>query len=686
MDISSINNKFFNEYKNFLLSENYELAKKVWNLNSAQISSSKTSRSSSEKAYNFWIFSFNLINYNLNKNLNEEEKVKFYSNIICDGKPDYSFDAIYIPDEWNIQIYDFKQWKEWLDFNDIETFKKFFIEHIEEWKRTDPNNPILIRLLEELDRKISLDNIKCDIYIIREKNIDEYVSFKNQLNELKWKTKKIKIWNINIIDWNEINNIIKKNLLTISDYNNSFYSLKVENFLNLEDGSNIITTSLFELLCFYLSSVKNKYDIFKLNIRKEKDKNVIRWNMIETIEDFPEKFFRFHNWINLTYDELNIKNNTFEFQFPQIINWCQTVTLLQKKFLKYIKIHLNINDWKNFDDTIGLDDVIKNIEKLKTAKILIKSHKTKLLDWEVDKIAEYSNNQNPIDKENLRANDLVQIIIEQFLSWLWYKYIRKEWEQREWKYIEIWTLFQLIHTCIFELPNWSKNDKNQIFTYDDSKYSYINILNNLSFEDIELIVQIYFNYSIYKNNKQDEGQKISDYYDHHIILALYHIISTWWEIQDNIDDEFENIFNIINTKILKDTKWTWFRRHVLQTRASIVWKELKYIIYSIYTFNIKINIWENEYNITELEKYKIDREYNKSINSESRLWNTTSIIKKIINNNKPWFLKEDLLLLLCWFYENFWWNIISESYYIDIDEVIRKKFIEKEWKIYLKSK
>lgn len=683
MHIDSLNEKFFDNYREFLLKQNKGLAKEVWSINSERISSTKLSKSSSIDAYNFWIFSLNLINLDLEENIKNEDKVWFYSNIICDWKPDYSFDAIYIPDDWNVQIYDFKSGRQGLDFNDIETFKNFFIKHIEESQRTNPDNPILIELLEKLDKKIVSDNVKIDIYIIRERNIDDYYHFENQLNELRWKTKKVKIWNISIIDWNKINDILRNNLMKISNYSTSFYDLKIEHILWLEDWSNIVVTSLYELLCFYLNTVKNNYDIFKLNVRKEVDKNVIRWNIIETIEVFPEKFFRFHNGINLTYEQIKINKNNLEFQFPQIINWCQTMSLLQNKFLKYIKIYLNINCGKDFNKEIWLEEVIRNIEKLKTAKILIKVHKAKVLDWDIDKIAEYSNNQNPINKENLRANDLVQVIIEQFISKLWYKYIRKEWELKDWSYIDIWTLFQLLHTCLFEVPNWSKNNKNQIFTFDNSKYSYLSILENIYLEDIEQIINIYFRYLDYKEQKFSLWSDVSDYYDHHIILALFYMYKNWI-CNPSIYDEFDNIYNLINGILGSKDRRTAFLRHFLQIKWMIVWRQLKYKLLNAYPITIKFCIWDIEYNLTELEKYKLDRLIEKEKNKKSKLWNITSVIRKVVSHNN-WIKVEDLFEILSNFYSNFWWeDIKSDKFKNDIEDSLGKNFKQEDNLIYIK--
>lgn len=688
MNIDNLNEKFFDEYKDFLLLNNLDLAKRVWNKNSKLISSQKKSSSSSVEAYNFGIFSLNLINAELEnniKNSNENEKISMYSSIICDWKPDYSFDAIYIPENWNIQIFDFKQWKQWLDFNEIELFKNYFIDHIENSKRTDPNNPILKELLDNLDKKITSENIECDIYIIREKEIVDYSIFENQLNELRWKTKKAKIWSINIIDWKKINNLIKNNLISLSDYNNSFYNLNFETFTTLNDGSNIITTSLYELLKFYLETKKLNYDVFKLNVRYNKwDKNIIRWKMIDTIESTPDKFFRYHNWINLTYNNIEKQNNNLKIQYPQIINWCQTISLLEDKFLRFLKVYLNIWNDKDYNNEISLEEVIKNIEKLKKAKILIKSHNNKLLDWEVDRIAEYSNNQNPIDKQNLRSNDLIQIILENFISKIWYKYIRKEWEKKEWSFIEIDTLFQLIHACIFEMPNWSKNDKNRIFTLDDSKYSYLNILEKVTLDEIDFIINLYFNYKKFKKEEENKLNRISDYYDHHIILSLFYIFSKWWILKENINEDFINIYELLNKKILYDKKAPWFKMHLLQRQWGKIWIEFKNVIHYSYELNILVNFWGNEYNITELENYKIDRINEKIKNPDSKLWNITSVIKKLVNNNY-WILKNDLINILKDFYRTLWRdNVDRLKFDTDVEIALNKNFKVENEKIYLK--
>ena len=688
MQIEWLDKKFFCDYKDFLLNQNIDLAKKVWDKNSKLISSHQKTQSSSQDAYNFWIFVLTLINSNIEKylsDLTEEEVIDFYSSIICDGKPDYSFDAIYIPESWNIQIYDFKSWKQWLDFTDIETFKNFFISHIEEWKRTDPGNPILKKLLDELDEKITNENIECDIYIVREKEIEFYDNFINQLKELRWKTKRIKIWTINIVDWKKINEIIKDNLILISEYNKSQYKLWFEKMISLDDGSNIITTSLFNLLEFYLQTKKNNYDVFKLNVRKYKENNVIRWDLIHTVENFPEKFFRFHNWINLTYEKLEVDQWLLTFKYPQIINGCQTLSVLQWRFLKYVKAFLNISDNKDYNQEIDLLDVVMNIEKLKKAKILIKSHNIPLLDPEIDKIAEYSNNQNPIDKQNLRSNDLVQIILEQFIARKGYKYIRKEWDSKPEKYIEIDTLFQLIHCCIFELPNLSKDRKKDIFTLDEWKNSYISILNKLDLDTVATIVDYYFKYIDFKK-KRESDEKISDYYDHHIILWIYYIYINNWSLDKDINLDFQLIYDLINESIIElwHPRWItsfWYKNHLLQKRWKNLWDILKIKLFD----NFELCILEDIYNTTELEKYRLERLKEKRINPDSRIWSMSSILKKVVRNNND-IPKEDLFLIIKKFYSFFWPKHIQKDKFLEeFNSCIWKYFNEKNTNISIKK-
>ena len=276
--------------------------------------------------------------------------------------------------------------------------------------------------------------------------------------------------------------------------------------------------------------------------------------------------------------------------------------------------------------------------------------------------------------------------MENFIDKIWYKYIRKEWEKKEWKLIEIDTLFQLIHTCIFQMPNWSKNNKNKIFTLDNSRNSYLDILNKINLEDIELIIDIYFKYLDFKEWENSNGNKVSDYYDHHIILSIYYIIVNEWKIDSDINKDFKVIFNFIDNEIFKDKPNSWLRRNILQIWGVRVWEELKLIIHNKYTLKIVKLIWVNKYNITELEKYKLERILEKRRNPDSKLGNSTSVIKKLVTKNE-WIYKSDLISIMREFYRFFWRDYVDKDRFIekDINPILEKAFLVKEDQIYLKK-
>jgi len=67
-------------------------------------------------------------------------------------------------------------------------------------------------------------------------------------------------------------------LLKISNNNNIDFYINIDNkkVISVDENNLILTTSLYEILKLYLSSKKNDYDIFKLNVRKDLKKSQIR--------------------------------------------------------------------------------------------------------------------------------------------------------------------------------------------------------------------------------------------------------------------------------------------------------------------------------------------------------------------------------------------------------------------------
>lgn len=210
-------------------------------------------------------------------------------------------------------------------------------------------------------------------------------------------------------------------------------------------------------------------------------------NIIETIEDEPEKFFMYNNGLtmtskNITASTINAgKRFSCKLKDFQIVNGGQTIRSIYK-FLK-----------EKFNE-----------EKLSSAKVLVRIFKTEEDNELTNNIAEYTNSQNKINSVNLKSISNIQIKIERFLREYGINYVRKagdigvleksnkqknkdKTDSKKQRRVPIELLAQLLFSKMGN-PDKATNQKSKLFDkyYDDIFNS------NLNFDEVIEIIELYF--------------------------------------------------------------------------------------------------------------------------------------------------------------------------------------------------
>ena len=160
-------------------------------------------------------------------------------------------------------------------------------------------------------------------------------------------------------------------------------------------------------------------------------------------EQLKDKFFYYNNWITLIckkFDYDDRRSPIVELFWIQIVNWSQTIHSLKEAFQE--KPHY-------FEDITILVRIYE-------------TDKPKLYQ----KIAEYTNTQNPVSSRDLRSNDEIHGKLETFFADNKFIYIIKRWNNLvNWEdnIIDLEKLWQILLTYNLEMPGEAKNKKSIIF-------------------------------------------------------------------------------------------------------------------------------------------------------------------------------------------------------------------------------
>lgn len=200
-----------------------------------------------------------------------------------------------------------------------------------------------------------------------------------------------------------------------------------------------------------------------------KQRSNINKNIKKTALDDEEssKFFYFNNGVTITCDRIDYfgkRNFPVSLIGLQVVNGSQTIHSLKEAFDQ---------SFENFDDISLLCRVYE------TSEPIFKS-----------KIAEYTNNQNPVTNRDVRSIDLIQIKLEKELEALGYYYERKknqyDSEEKE-KRIDSEKFAQAYLSYALNMPGEAKNKKSIIFS---TQYNEI-FKDTLSAKDVLEIFNLY---------------------------------------------------------------------------------------------------------------------------------------------------------------------------------------------------
>jgi len=249
------------------------------------------------------------------------------------------------------------------------------------------------------------------------------------------------------------------------------------------------------------SEIKNaeiNENAFEDNVRVYlKQRSNINKNIKKTAldEDESSKFFYFNNGVTITCNEIDYQGKS---NFPvkllglQVVNGSQTIHSLKEAFNKSVE---------DFEDISLLCRVYE------TKDPIFKS-----------KIAEYTNNQNPVTNRDVRSIDIIQIKLEKELQAYGYYYERKKNQyeaQSKDKRIDSEKFAQAYLAYYLNMLGEAKNKKSIIFS---NKYS--EIFNDLlTAEDILLIFNLYQDIE----NKKLELKGEKPYLTHATYYIMYFI-------------------------------------------------------------------------------------------------------------------------------------------------------------------
>lgn len=249
-------------------------------------------------------------------------------------------------------------------------------------------------------------------------------------------------------------------------------------------------------------------------------------NNIElTIAEEPENFFMFNNGLTIITSalEANEQNShvkmRFELKDYQLVNGGQTINTIFQYLLK-AKDENKIEKLRHASVLVRIFKVSENIDDGETDIKGTKKNKGLLRN----RIAEYTNSQNSINPQDLKAVSSLQVQIQQYFEQNKIGYVRKAGiESRDSNYDDRITMEQLakvLYSCMGH-PERVTNQKRKLFTeYYENIFSEND--NGFDFENALEKARKYF----------ELRKKYSKYTEQRIYYLMYIIYK--YEVQDDI--------------------------------------------------------------------------------------------------------------------------------------------------------
>jgi len=250
-----------------------------------------------------------------------------------------------------------------------------------------------------------------------------------------------------------------------------------------------------------MKTIEIDENAFEDNVRIYlKQRSKINRNIKQTaLSDENHQFFYFNNGITFTCDNFSynksIHSPIVEITNLQVVNGSQTIHALYDAF-------------------------VENSEKISNIDILCRVYQTKS-DILSNRIAEYTNSQNPVKTRDIRSIDYVQVLLEKECQQYGYFYERKKGmhqDKPKSNRIDAEKAGQVLMAMFNSMPSEAKNEKRSIFAdkYDD-------IFNdNITAEKVITSVSLFDFIEKEKENNISEKRYLS-YSTYWILFLIYEI-------------------------------------------------------------------------------------------------------------------------------------------------------------------
>lgn len=306
----------------------------------------------------------------------------------------------------------------------------------------------------------------------------------------------------------------------------SVYSLPLLDIVRLADISSDVRED-YKLDYIDRTDYKPKFNnnVINDNVRGFLETRKSKYNMqiLKTLENQPELFFVYNNGITIIADTIDSVESgmgckVVKLENYQIVNGGQTI----QSIFQFID---NCDEWKT---------------RLEKGRVLTKIIPTSKSEIKPEKIAEYTNSQNPITNIDLRSIDDTQILIEDYLSECNIGYRRKKgiygFDYNKYpQNIEMIKLGQLLYAD-FGCPHLASNSRSKIFGAEyDTLFKQDDILKKSS----NLIKQ-YFEIKEHYESSNVNGSEQKIFYIIYILKNTKRKISSAIKLLESAIKQYDN--------------------------------------------------------------------------------------------------------------------------------------------------
>ncbi|MBU2529047.1 AIPR family protein [bacterium] len=317
---------------------------------------------------------------------------------------------------------------------------------------------------------------------------------------------------------------------------------KTFKYITDTDGYNKLNGYVSVISAKEIARVVKEYQtsLFEANIRDFYRKKDLNSKILKTSTDEKESkyFWSFNNGLTITCNKVEeLPGDKYRLYGMQIVNGCQTSNALYQALYNIERYSL----LEKKKDSSGLskkesDEMahIKNLFLRDDANILVKIIETDDPEL-IYKITETTNSQTPIKKFSLKANDDIQLLIEEYLKHenIFYERRVNYWKnQGKRNIVGIQKLFQLYMSQIELKPSQVKTRPSDMF---EDNYEEVFSDPAIIQKDFNLyLIPIIIDQAILKKIRQiQRNNSVSDEYDKFILsygklhlgcLVLYSIL------------------------------------------------------------------------------------------------------------------------------------------------------------------